>query len=379
MFSPKIKIFLLIIILLFCFNKSILAQTSVINEKEKIIIHFFDDRLCPVCKETKDFIQGLESDYPQIELNVYPMSDTKKLSEIAQEHQMEGYRIMAPTIFINDNFFQFRDFTSREKRMIINALEGEEVEEDCCLIRIPFLNIEINIKDRSLLFIAVLLGFIDGFNVCSVGALILVLSIVFVLESRKQIFFYGGLFIVTAVITYGALVFVWGKLFEILVGQLEILRIIVGLAAFFGGIYFFKEFWRFLKYGPACEVSDSKLVRKATERLKKAFEEPGKKVYFLAGSVIFFAIIVTIIELPCSIGIPIAFAGILTESGVSTSSYIFYISIYLFLYMLDEFAVFIGAVLTKRIWLANSKIITWATFIGSMVLFYLAFHYLVGT
>ena len=378
MFSPRIKISLLIIVLLVSFSGSVLAETNIINNNEegKIIIHFFDDRLCPVCKDAKEFIQDLEGEHPQIELNIYPISDTRKLREIAQEYQIEDYHIMAPTIFINDNFFQFRDFTSREKRMIVNALEGEEIEEDCCLIRIPFLNIEIDIKDYSLLFIAVLLGFIDGFNVCSVGALILVLSIVFILEDRKQIFFYGGLFIVAAVITYGALVFAWGKLFEVLVGQLEILRAIIGLAALLGGIYFFKEFLRFLKYGPACEVSDSKLVRKATERLKKAFEEPDKKFYLLVGSIISFAVIVTIIELPCSIGIPLAFAGILTESGVSTSSYIFYVSVYLFLYMLDELAVFAVAVLTKRIWLANSKIITWVTFLGSMVLFYLAFYYL---
>jgi glutaredoxin len=370
------KLILLGIVIFSFFSMPIFMDAK--NTEEKLTIYLFDDRLCPVCRDTKNFIEDILGDYPEVELKIYPISDTQKLSEIAKEHGIKDYGIMAPSIFIGDNFFQFRDFTSRNERMIINAIEGEIVEEDCCIIKIPFLNIEIDISKWSLPVITFILGSIDGFNVCSVGALILVLSIVMVLDSKKKIFFYGGLFIFTAVVIYGTLVFVWGRLFELLVGQLEILRIIVGLAALGGGIYFFKEFWRFFKYGPTCKSSNSKLARTATEKLKKSFEEPGKKAYLLAGSIIFFSAVITIVELPCSVGIPVAFAGILVESGISLGAYIFYILFYLFFYMLIELIVFTGAVLTKKIWFANSKVITWITFIGAMVLFYLSFYYLIG-
>ena len=364
-------IFLLAAVLFFSFGNFISAE-------EKIIIHFFDDRLCPVCRDAKAFIEEIKDDYPQLELIIYPISDTRKLSQIAEEHGKDDYGIMAPSIFVNDNFFQFNHFTSREQGMLISAIEGEIVEDGCCIINIPFLNIEVDISNWSLPLITIILGSIDGFNVCSIGALILVLSIVLVLESRKKIFFFGGLFIFTAVVIYGTLVFIWGRLFELLVGQLEILRIIVGLAAFGGGIYFFREFWRFFRFGPTCKTSDSKLIKKAAGNLRRAFEESGKKIYLLAGSVIFFAAVITIVELPCSVGIPIAFAGILVEKGVSLGVYIFYILLYLFFYMLIELIVFTGAVLTKKIWFAGSKAITWITFAGAAVLFYLAFYYLIG-
>lgn len=354
-----------------------LVEAGDLAVAEKVVIHFFDDRLCPVCRDTKEFIQSVVGDYPQVELNIHPISDMDKLHEIAEEFGVEDYGIMAPTIFIGDNFFQFRDFTSRHEEMIISAIEGELVEDDCCVITIPFLNIEIDISNLSLPAITVILGSLDGFNVCSIGALILVLSIVLILDSKKKIFFFGGLFIFTAVAIYGILVFTWGKLFEMLIGHLEILRIIVGLAALIGGIYFFKEFVRFFRYGPACKAANSKMIRKATKNLKDAFENPGKKtVFLLAGSVMFFAAVITIVELPCSIGVPIAFTGILVEQGVSLSSYIFYILMYLFFYMLIELVIFSGAVLTKKIWFAGSKLITWVTFAGSLVLFYLAFYYL---
>ncbi len=372
------KIFLLSAVLFFSLAGPLLAEENSFEEKEKIVIHFFDDRLCPVCRDTKNFIGSILGDYPEVELRTYPISDTKKLSQIAEEQGVEDYGIMAPSIFINDNFFQFNHFTSREEQMIISAIEGEIVERDCCIIKIPFLNLEVDISNWSLPLITIILGSIDGFNVCSIGALILVLSIVLAFKSRKKIFFFGGLFIITAVIIYGILVFTWGRLFEILVGQLEILRVIVGLAALGGGIYFFKEFWRFFRYGPSCKTSDSKLARTAISNLKKSFEEPGKRFHLLIGSIMFFAAVITIVELPCSVGIPIAFAGILVESGVSLTAYIFYILLYLFFYMLIELIIFVGAVLTKKIWFAHSKAVTLVTFLGAMVLFYLAFYYLIG-
>ena len=375
------SISILVFILFFSFNSFILAEEDFENfspNEEKVVIYLFDDRLCPVCKGAKTFLEEIRNDYPQIELYIYSISDTKKLSEIVEKYNVENYRIMAPTIFINEDLFQFNSFTSREKEIIINAIEGKDFQEDCCIIKVPFLNIELDISNWSLPIITIILGAIDGFNVCSVGALILVLSIVVVLKSKKLIFIYGGLFIVTAVVIYGLLVFMWGRLFEALIGQLEILRIIVGLASLFGGIYFFKEFLRFYKYGPMCKSSNSKFARTATLKLKKAFENPNKKFYLLAGSIVFFSAVITIIELPCSVGIPIAFSGILVESGVSLTSYIFYILLYLLFYMLDEIIIFAGAVFTKKIWFSNSKAITWITFIGAMVMFYLAIHYIFG-
>ncbi len=372
----KPKIFLLIFAFLFLFG--LLLPALARTDNDQVTVYFFDDRLCPVCRDTKNFLESVKNDYPDLEVIYHSITDTTALRQIADKHGLEDYSIMAPTLFIGENFFQFRDFTGREERMIISAIEGELVEEDCCLVKIPFLNIELDIADWSLTLIAVALGSIDGFNVCSIGALILVLSIVIMLRDRKKIFFYGFLFIITASVIYGVLVFAWGKFFEILVGQLEIMRILVGLAALGGGIYFFRQFYRFFKHGPTCAASGSRLAQKATHHLKESFEKPGKKFYLLASSIVFFAAIITIVELPCSVGIPIAFAGILVEAGVSLSTYIFYIILYIFFYMLIEMVVFVGAVLTKKIWFAGSKTITWITFIGAMVLFYLAFYYLIG-
>lgn len=365
---------ILFVALSFLFSPSLISAEDC--EEEEIVVHFFEDRLCPVCKDQKDFMLEIQDEYPQMDLRIYSISETEKLHEIAEEYGVEDYGIMAPTTFMGDNFFQFRDFTSTHEEMIRDALEGEIVEDECCVVNIPVIGMEVNIRGWSLPIITLILGSLDGFNVCSLGALILILSIVIKMESRKKTFFYGGLFIIASALIYGILVFTWGRLFEAMVGQLEILRFIIGIAALVGGMYFLKDFFKFLKHGPACETGSVKVKTKATNRLVKAFTDPKTNTAFLMSSILFFAAVITMVELPCSVGLPIAFTGILAEQSLSLPVYISYIALYLFFYMLIELVVFTGAVLTKRLWFAGSKLITIVTLIGALVLFYIAYYYL---
>ncbi len=381
MTKTTLSIFFLVLFLSIFSLSFVFADETVELESEedgKIMVYFFEDRLCPVCRDQKVFMESIKDDYPQMEIITYPITDFEKLEEVAAMHGVDDPKIMAPTTFIGENYFQFSYFTEDHKQRIIDALEGKIVDKDCCMIRIPILNIEIDISSWSLPLITVMLGSLDGFNVCSIGALILILSIVLVFKSRKKIFFYGGLFIFTTVLVYGVLVFLWGQLFRVLIGHSELLSYIVGVAAFLGGVYFFKEFWRFFRYGPTCKSSENKLAAKATKKVQEVFADSKKGTLALASSIVFFAGIITIVELPCSVGIPIAFTGVLTEAGVSLTTFIFYILLYLFFYMLIEIIIFAGAVFTKEIWFANSKAVTWVTLFGSLVLFYLAYYYIFG-
>ncbi len=377
MYKKVMKLLFFTFLLLISFVPFVFGEEIIENEGV-IDVYFFEDRLCSVCKEQKNFMEEIKVDYPQMNLIIYPITDFDKLEEIAAMYGVEDPKIMAPTTFIGENYFQFSHFTEDHKQRIIKALEGEIVDKECCMVRIPILNIDVDISNWSLPLITIALGSLDGFNVCSIGALILILSIVLVFKSRKKIFFFGGLFIFTTVVVYGVLVFMWGQLFRALIGHSELLSYIVGVAAFFGGVYFFKEFWRFFRYGPTCESSNNKLAIRATKRVQEVFSDSKKGTFALATSIVFFAAIITIVELPCSVGIPIAFTGVLTEAGVSLTTFILYILLYLFFYMLIEIIIFAIAVVTKEIAIANSKVITWITLFGSLIMFYLAYYYIMG-
>ena len=347
------------------------------EQTDRDVLHFFDDPLCPVCADQKKFMEEIKGDYPDLEIKYYPINDTESLHELAEERGIGDYRIMAPTTIIGDEILQFNQFEEAEEQALIAAIEGSEYESETTF-RVPWLGISLEHESWSLGLLAAVLGSIDGFNVCSLGALILILSIVLALDSRRKIFLYGGLFILTTVMVYGILVFAWGQALDAMVGHLGLLRLIVGLGALAGSVYFFREFWRFYRFGPTCESSSSKWAQKSTNRLLEAFNKESATPLFIAGSIMLFAAVITIIELPCSIGVPLAFSGILVEQGVSTASYIGHIGIYLLFYMLIEIIVFIGAVFTKEIWFAGSKMITWVTFLAAVILLGLAAYYLLS-
>ncbi len=370
----------LFVVIPFTVSGNIITEEKVDDNTEKITVYFFEDRLCSVCKEVKDFIEEIENDYENVDVISYPISNRDLLNKVGKMHGVETPDMMAPTIFINSNnenyHLQFIQFSDEQKIKLITAIEGGNVVDDCCTFRVPFIGLKIDISDWSLPFITIALGTIDGFNICSVGALILILSIVIAFESRKKIFFYGGLFIFITVLVYGLIVFAWRGLYETLAAYTENLGFFIGGLAFLGGVYFLKEAWRFFKYGPTCESSKNKLAINATKKLQESFSNPKKGAIALAGSVILFAIVITLVELPCSIGLPMIYTGLLASAGVSLTTSIFYILFYLLFYMLIEAIVFIGAVLTKKIWLASSNAMIWVTLFGSIILFYLSFHYL---
>jgi hypothetical protein len=376
LFSLTITLLLLSVALIsFTSNSSFAkAEGAGLNE-----VYFFDDPLCQTCQKQKAFLSELQGELPELKITQYSISDVSRLYELAKERDLDQPNIIAPTTFVGqDYFFQFSEFTAEEEDILLKAIRGE-LPKDASQrsnVKVPFFG-EVN-SEWSLMFLAITLGLLDGFNVCSIGALILILSIVLAFNSRKKIILFGGMYIVTATLTYGLLVFVWGQLIGAFFTNIGFLRIFIGLASLAGSIWFFKEFWRFYKYGPTCNSSNSKIAKNASNKLVEKLQNSRTSMIALLSSVVLFAIVITVVELPCSLGIPVAFTGILAEAGVGGVQFAFYVGIYLLFYMLIELIVFLIAVFTKTIWLSSSNAITWITLAGALILMSLGVYYLGG-
>lgn len=359
-----------------------LAQGKVIE------INFFYSPTCPHCAKEWEFLKELEKKYPEIKINrlsIYEKDNVELLKEFYEKYNVPPeYYGMVPATFTSRYFIGFneeigkaieecileckRDIMSQQTVSIID-LEGN--------ISIPILG-KINIKKYSLPLLAVILGVLDGFNVCSLGALVLILGLVLALKSRQKVLIFGGIFILATALVYGFLIVLWYQVFSFLVPYMQLMQILIGLLGIGGGIYFLKEFLKFKKQGPTCEIDSGKgIMSKFSLRFKTSIKE-SKNILFLLGSVLVFAGIITIIEFPCSAAIPVVFAGILSQSHLPGFFYLLYISLYLLFYMLDEIIVFLTAFFTMKVWLASSRAITWITLTEAIILFLLGFYYLFG-
>ena len=373
----KILSILLLSILIILTTTQVLAQP--IQE-----IHFFEQRGCPDCARAKEFLEEEIKPNYEVEIKTYSImsSENQQLfHEMMAEREIEDYNLIVPTIFIGNNYFQ--NFFEGDKELIKRAIQGENVQQEIqtvrgeAIIRIPIIG-DVNVTNFSIPILAAIIGTIDGLNVCSIGALILILSLVLTaFKSRKKIMLYGGLFILTTVIVYGVLIFAWTALFHALATYIGGINIIIGLAALGGGIYFLKKFIDFYRYGPACEYKSNKYLTKATQKLQKAFNENEKTKLIITG-IMLFAFVVTLVELPCSFGLPMIYAGVLAAEGLTTMGYVSYVALYLFFYMLIELIIFAAAVITKETFFANSKLITWIYLFGALVLVALSYNYLIG-
>ncbi|MBU2101336.1 hypothetical protein KKH05_01285 [Patescibacteria group bacterium] len=366
------------------------AQTT-----QEATIDFFYSDTCPHCIKEQGFLNDLQDKYKdQLEINRYSIAKPETgdlLKSFAERYGAEKDLGFVPLTFVGNKYFVGFDSANGkigqgiEDAVFAQLLSDsglmperqpvEEVEQKETL-NIPFIG-EVQPSDYSLPVLAVMLGTLDGFNVCSLGALILILGLTLELKSRKKIFLYGSIFLATTAIIYGVLIQLWYQLFSVVQGYMGTLSLIIGLLGLVGGIYFFREFLRMRKVGMVCKTTGASFIDKVMKKTEDAFSKPNR-MFYLALAIALFAGAVAIIEFPCSAAIPVAFAGIMADAGVSGVGQFFLLSLFVLFYLLDEILIFAIAAWQMKIVLTSPNFTIWATFVESIFLFVLAIYYLSG-
>ncbi|MCD5396507.1 MAG: hypothetical protein LR000_02490 [Candidatus Pacebacteria bacterium] len=360
----------------------ILGELNTVFAANKIEIIFFYKEACPFCVKGEVFLNELEKKYPEIAIKRLPVLERENIQLLKQLYEKydvpQHFWGRVPITFIQDKYFLgFDKEIGKNIESYILSLQTKvpsSIPSQKKRIKIPLIG-EIDLAKFSLPILAGILGFFDGFNVCSLGALVLILGIVLAIKKRIQILILGGVFLLTTGIIYGILIIFWHRLFLILSPYLRRMEIVIGLLAVLGGIYFLREFLKFRKRGPVCEFAG--ISQKLSAKIQKVFEKRAG-ILTLAGAVFLFALIITIIEFPCSAVLPVIFAGILSEAKISTFPFLFYLLIYLLFYLLDEAVVFLVSVFTLKLWVASPKFVTFLNPVASIILFLLGAHYLFG-
>ena len=357
--------------------------------QEKVQINFFFSPTCPHCAKEWKFLDGLEGKYPNIKINRYSVAEKENIellkSFYENYHVPPEYRGMVPATFTNTKYFigYNKEVAKNIEENIIICTRNAASKRNTSFIdlegniSLPLIG-KFNVKNYSLPVLTIILGILDGFNVCSLGALVLILGIVLAFRSRMKILVLGGIFILTTALVYGFLIVLWYQVFSFLIPYMRLMELLIGILGVVGGVYFLREFIKFKKHGPACNVKGGKgLTAKFSLKFQKILKGSAS-IFLLGGAVLLFAGIITIVEFPCSAAVPVIFAGVLSQAHPSGIYYLLYIAFYLIFYMLDEIIVFLVALFTMKLWLASSRFITWVVLLEAAVLFSLGFYYLLG-
>ena len=315
-----------------------------IIQGSKICIHYFIKEQCPQCQNLSAFLEDVAKKY-QIDFKVYSVSESKENQQLYQKLQ-EFYRISFsgfPIVFLGDSYLIGDESIKENIEKIINRCQKygcpcpvEKIKqtlkqipgpstftpEEKKEIKIFLFGKEMKISlQSSLLSLGVILGLADGINPCMFSVLLFLLTYLLAIGSKKKATKVGLVFTLGVFVIY--FLFMLGMINLItLIGAIQKIKIVVAIFAFLASLILIKDFFAYGKWF-SLEIPES--TKPFVEKLIKRATIP---------SAILLAILSSLVELPCTAGIPLVYTTLLAQKGGSYIPYLVWYNLFFVLPLL---------------------------------------------
>ena len=374
----------------------------IINAKEekKLNLYLFYGETCPHCKAEEEFFKEYLSGKDNINLYTYEIwnneENTQKLKDVGEitgntqtyipylvvgENTIVGFSkgITEEKIINSINYYlevDYKDKVGEYLGVVEKTASSSNNEENNTSENInnkldeeftlPILG-KIKAKEASLGLVAMVIGLVDGFNPCAMWILIFLISMLLGTKNKKRMWILGITFLLSSAIVYFLFMISWLNL-AVFLNKVVYIRLSISLLAIILGVY---QMFRYL-YSQAkqkddgCEITSPSRRKKIMTSIKKVVTE---KSFILAViGIIIIAAGVNIIELLCSLGLPVMFAQILAINDLSQISKIIYSLIYVLFFLIDDIIIFIIAMKTLEIKAISNKIGKYSHLIGGIIM-----------
>ena len=392
----------------------LLLPVSAKADEKVINIHLFYGNGCPHCAAEEEFLSDYLKDRTDVKLYKYEIWYDSHNQELLSKVQKEmgttnkngvpftvigkktivGYADGVTDEQIKDaiNYYlnnDYRDYAGE----ITGKVKKTEVKEDIIKdesktedkkenkiekaddtkdsdqtdenVTVPVLG-KINAKKVSLPILAVVLGFVDGFNPCAMWILIFLITMLFNMKDRKKMWILGLTFILTSGIVYLMFMLAWLNL-ATFISKIAFIRLLIAVIALVVGlINVYKYIDSLKKKDEGCDVVDKKDRKKIMEKIISITHE--KKFIIALLGIMVLAASVNIIELMCSIGIPLLFTQILAINNLSTFSYMIYMFIYIFFFLIDDIVIFVISMVTLKVTGLSTKYTKYSHLVGGIIM-----------
>ena len=321
---------------------------------DKTIYVFYGEE-CSHCREFEKYLsENILKDHSEIKverLEVWHNSENyQKMLSLLSERGIKARSV--PTIIVGHQVFvgyASDELSGTEIKQSIYDLYCIEDEVEERSLQIPLVG-AVNISSLSVPILTIVLGLIDGFNPCAMWALVALITILIATKDRKKIRLVGTIFLLSSWLIYYLFMIFYLNTFKFLAFA-TFIRYIIGALAIFAGAWYLNEF---RTYQPGvCKVTSSKKQKSILEKMKSVANR--KSLILIILGVIALAVSVNLIEMVCSIGLPVIYTQILSLSNLPAWQHYLYLALYNTLYMADDIIVFIIAVKTLSFVQLNHK------------------------
>lgn len=205
--------------------------------------------------------------------------------------------------------------------------EQQDLEET---ISVPVFG-SLKVGELGLPFFTIAIGLIDGFNPCAMWVLLFLLSILVNVKDRRKILLIAGTFVFISGLAYFIFMAAWLNVF-VFIGYLRIIQITLGILAIGVGSIHIKDFFAFKK-GISLSIPESAKpgIYQRVRKIVTAENMTGA----LVGSIV-LAVLVNIVELLCTAGLPALYTHILTMQKLPQWQNYAYLLLYNIAYMFDD-------------------------------------------
>ena len=337
-----------------------------------VYLYFFWGDGCPHCAHQKPFLEELAERYPNLEVLAFEIYNVEAnravFMNMASAMGFEARGV--PTTIIGERYWVgFSDVTAQEIEAQVMAcslsgcpdagvgvIPGREAappssdaptesgaEVAASVITVPLLG-TVDLGAQSLWVSTALIGFVDGFNPCSLWVLSILIALTLRTGSRRKIFIIGLTFITVTALVY--VLFIAG-LFTMLtfISFLGWIQAAVSLLALFFALINIKDYFWY-KEGLSFTIDDAQKpgLYKRMRRVLQAGDSLGALVIATIG----LAVGVSLVEFSCTAGFPVLWTNLVAAQNVTPLTFVLLLLLYMLIYQIDELGIFIVAVVTLR-------------------------------
>ena len=356
------------------------------SEKDLNIYLFYGDG-CPHCKAEEEWFESYLKKNDFIKIHKYEIWYNKENQEkYSKVHDIlkdtsSGipYLIIGETVIsgfdeeitperIKNAVEYYKNINYKDKVGIyLGVVEDKKEDTDKANyeeteVKIPILGKQ-KIKDVSIGLSAIIIGLVDGFNPCAMWILLFLISMLLGMKNRKRMWALGITFLVSSALVYFLFLISWLNL-AVFLNKVLYIRVAIAFVAVLFGVLQVNSF--FFKKNDGCEVVDTKNRKKIIKSIQKIAKEKSFILALLG--IILLASSVNIIELLCSLGLPVMFTQILTINKVSKLGQILYSLLYILFFMIDDIIIFIIAMKTLEIKAISNKYGKYSHLIGGLIM-----------
>ena len=186
------------------------------------------------------------------------------------------------------------------------------------------------------------------------------------MKDRKKMWFLGLLFILTSGVVYLLFMLTWLNL-ATFISKIAAIRLLVSIVALVAGFYKLNNYVKeSSKKDGGCEVVDNKERKKIMQKIMKITKE--KHIIIAALGIMLLAASVNIIEMMCSVGLPLLFTQILSMNSLSTPEYLLYMFVYIFFFLRDDIIIFVISMITLKVTGISTKYAKYSHLIGGIIM-----------